>query len=374
MPSRFDRRQFLGHSLKAGAGLALLGAGGSSLLAACGSSSKAASTTTPTTAVSGSPSTSAAPASLGSLAYQLSWIKNVEFAGQYFSDTKGYYTQNGFSSVNLLSGGPTVAQDAVVAAGKALVAISSPDITGPAIVKGSDTIIIAALFQKNPFAMMSLASKPIPNPQAMIGKKIGIQAGNTSVFDSFLKANGLSTSQMDIVPVQFDPSPLVAGDVDAWFSFITNEPNLLKAKGVNTVTWLLNDYNYPLVSQVYVVQKSSLDTKRDALKALLKADIMGWHEALADPAGGAALAVNDFGKDQGLTVAEQTLESAAQNQLILTARTKTDGIMTVTPAMIEQNVHTLSLGGTDITGAQLFDMSVLAEVYQENPGLLTSPV
>jgi ABC-type nitrate/sulfonate/bicarbonate transport system substrate-binding protein len=358
MRASLDRRQFLNRGLFAGAGIVALGAGGSSLLAACGSSS-----------AKSSPSASGGATDFGALKYQLSWIKNTEFAGQYFADKNGYYKKEGFSSVQLLAGGPTVAQDAVVAAGKTLVAISSPDIAAPAVLKGSNTIIVAALFQKNPFCMMSLASNPLKDPKSMIGKKIGIQAANTSVFNSFLKANDLSPSQMTIVPVQFDPTPLANKQVDGWFSFVTNEPNLLKEKGVDTTTFLLNDYNYPLVSQVYVVKRDSLDSKRDAIKALLKADIMGWHDALKDARGGAALAVNTYGKGQGLTIDEQTLESEAQNKLILDDRTKTDGIMTMTDAMIEENIKSLALGGTTIKAEQLFDMSVINEVYKENPNL-----
>jgi hypothetical protein len=94
---------------------------------------------------------------------------------------------------------------------------------------------------------------------------------------------------------------------------------------------------------------------------------------LKDPAGGAALAANTYGKGLGLTVAEQTLESEAQNKLILTERTKTDGIATMTPAMIDDSIHTLGLGGIKITGSQLFDMSVIEEVYKENPDLKKSP-
>ena len=225
------------------------------------------------------------------------------------------------------------------------------------MLKGSNTILIAALFQKNPFCVMSLADKPLSDPKSMIGKKIGVQAVNTSVFNSFLKANDLEPSQLDIVPVQFDPTPLANGQLDGWFSFITNEPNLLKVKGIDTKTFLLNDYNYPLVSQVYVVPKAELESKRDALKAFLKADIMGWHDALKDPAAGAELAVNEYGKSLGLTVDEQTLESKAQNELILDDRTKSDGIMTMTDQMIEENIKTLALGGTTIKADQLFDLS-----------------
>ena len=51
-----------------------------------------------------------------------------------------------------MAGGPNVSQDSVVAAGKALVGISSPDITGAAILKGAPLVIIGAQYQKNPFA------------------------------------------------------------------------------------------------------------------------------------------------------------------------------------------------------------------------------
>src|SRR5689334_3887467 len=233
----------------------------SAILAACGSSSKPAASTTPTSGGS--------KPDLGKLTFQLSWIKNVEFAGEYIADTNGYYKAGGFSSVNLLSGGPTVQQDAVVASGKALVCISAPDITSAAINNGADIITIGAQYQKNPFAVMSLAKSPIHTPQEMIGKKIGVQATNEAVWNSFLKANNIDPSKINKVGEQFCPQPLVTGDVDGWFSFVTNEPNLLKVQGVDTVTFLLADYKYPLVSETYVVKKGDLTDKRDTIKAML---------------------------------------------------------------------------------------------------------
>jgi ABC-type nitrate/sulfonate/bicarbonate transport system substrate-binding protein len=374
MDRALDRRTFLRRGGLATVGLAASGTGMASLLAACGSSSKTTAGTTATTA-GGAATTAAAPA-YGTVSFQLSWIKNVEFAGEYIADSNGYYTKQGFSGVNLLTGGPNVNQDAVVAAGKALSGISSPDITGPAIMQGAPIVIVAAQYQKNPFAIMSLAKKPIHTPQDMIGKKIGIQSTNQAVWNSFLKANHISPSQVVEVPAQFDPSPLAAGQVDGWFSFITNEPIQLATKGVQTVTFLLNDFNYPLVSESYMVRKDTLasTTERAKLKAFLVAEIMGWQKSLADPALGAQLTVSKYGSSLGLDVPEQTQESIAQNKLILDARTKTDGILTISPAQVEKNIATLALGGAKLTATQLFDTSVIDEVYQEHPELKTSPV
>ena len=363
-----DRRSFLRRGAVGGAGVAVLATGGlSALLAACSSSSKpASSSTTPTTGAS-------AKKDFGELAFQLSWIKNVEFAGEYIADTNGFYLAEGFKSVNLISGGPTVQQDAVVASGKAFVCISAPDITSAAINNGADLITIGAQYQKNPFAVMSLAKSPIKTPQEMVGKKIGVQATNESVWNAFLKANKIDPSSIKKTVVQFNPQPLVDGEVDGWFSFVTNEPNLLKTQGVDTVTFLLADYKYPLVSETYVVKKSDLKDNRDKIKAMLRADIKGWHANLADPTVGAKLAATKYGKDQKLTVAEQTLESTAENKLISTADTKANGLFTITPALIDENIATLALANISITKEKLFDMSVLEEVYSENPELKTSP-
>jgi ABC-type nitrate/sulfonate/bicarbonate transport system substrate-binding protein len=347
--------------LRGGAGVALFGAS-SVLLAACGDDD-----TSPSSSASGGAK------DFGALNYQLSWVKNVEFAGAYIADSKGYYTAAGFSSVNLMAGGPNVSQDAVVASGKALLGISSPDITAAAILKGADLVIVGAQYQKNPFCIMSLASAPINSPQEMIGKKIGVQATNEPVWNAFLKANNIDPSKVTKVPAQFDPSPLVSKEVDGWFSFFTNEPNLLKTKGVDTAVMLLNDHGYPMVSEVYVVKKSTLKDDRDKLKAAIIGDIKGWTDSIADPKVGANLAATKYGKDLGLDEAEQVLESTAQNTVVSTDDTKKNGLFTITDELIDETIKTLALGGTTITKEQLFDMSVLTEIYTENPTLKGTP-
>jgi hypothetical protein len=123
-----------------------------------------------------------------------------------------------------------------------------------------------------------------------------------------------------------------------------------------------------------VVRTDSLKNDRDKVKAMLRADIKGWHDNLKDPAKGATLAATVYGKDQKLTVAEQTLESKSENQLILTNDTKANGLFTITPALIDENISTLALANINIAKDKLFDMSVLEEVYSENPELKTSPV
>jgi ABC-type nitrate/sulfonate/bicarbonate transport system substrate-binding protein len=357
---QLDRRSFLRSGAFGLGGSVLLG---SAWLAACGDDDD--------TSTGGD---GGGDEGLGTLDYQLSWIKNVEFAGNYIADDMGFYKDAGFSKVNFIAGGPEVQQDSVVAAGRAFICISGPDITGPAILEGAPLRAVGAIFQKNPFAVMSLASNPIPDAQAMIGKKVGVQAVNEPIWNAFLKANDIDPSAVEKVPAQFDPQPLAAGEVDGWFSFFTNEPNLFRQQGIDTEVFLLSDNNYPLVSQIHVVRVDSIEEERDKVKAVLLADIKGWHESLKDPGLGAKLTVENYGKDLELDEEEQTWESEDQNTIILTDDTRANGLFTVTDELIDASIETLALGGIEISKDELFDLSLLAEVYEENPELKEPPV
>jgi len=329
---------------------------GAPLLAACGNDNTAGP---------------AKAEAFGAGSLRLLWLENVEFAGSYIADTYGYYKAAGFSSFTLISGGPTATPvETDLVAGKALFGISSPDLVASAVVRGGAGIkIVGAQYQKNPFAMLSMADKPIRTPQDMIGKKIGVQAISESVWAAFLKANHINPNSITKVPVQLDPLPLTTGALDGWVAYITNEPVALRLKGFKVETFLLADHGYPLAGDVYVVSDTTIKEHRDAVKAFLRAQIRGWKQALADPALGARLAVEKYGKNLGLNVAEQTLESKAQNGLVLTDDTKKNGLFTITPELIAENIATLKLAGINVTAGQIFDLSVLTEVYQENPSL-----
>jgi ABC-type nitrate/sulfonate/bicarbonate transport system substrate-binding protein len=330
---------------------------GAPLLAACGSGNTAAP---------------AKAGAFGAGSLRLPWLETVEFAGSYIADTNGYYKADGFSSFTMISGGPTATPvETDLAAGKALFGISTPDLAASAVVKGGAGLkIIGATFQKNPYALVSMASKPIRIPRDIVGKKIGVAALDESAWAAFLKANRIDPASITKVPVQEDPTPLTTGTVDGFLGYITDQPISLRQKGFKVETLLLADYGYPLAGDVYEASDKTIKEHRDAVKAFLRTQIMGWQKALADPALGARLAVETYGKNLGLTVAEQTLVAKAENILVLTADTRKNGLFTITPGLIAENIASLKLGGINVTAKQIFDLSILTEVYQENPSLI----
>lgn len=309
--------------------------------------------------------------SFGDLSVQLSWIKNSEFAGEFFADANGYYTEAGFSSVNLVAG--PAATEAEVLNGNVLVGIANPISVAPVILnEGAALKIIGTTYQKNPFTIVSLKDGAnIATINDLIGKKIGVQAGpNETLFDALLKANGIDASKVTKVPVQYDPAPLVNGEVDGFLAYVTNESFIVEQQGYPVTNLLFADNGLPFVTESFVVTQDSIDNKREALKAFLYATIRGWKDSIANPAEGARLALEVYGKDLGLSKDKEEYQSKTQNEILVqTDETKANGLFTISDAMIAQNLATLKASGFVITAEQLFDMSLLAEVYKEHPEL-----
>ncbi|MCW2749294.1 MAG: transporter substrate-binding protein [Aeromicrobium sp.] len=330
------------------------------VLAACGSSSDSGG------------SSGTASKGLGKLTVQLSWIKNSEFAGEFFADSKGYYKDAGFSSVNLLTG--PVAQEEIVATGKADFGLSNAVSTAAAIANSKFPLkIIGTTYQKNPFSILSLSDKgDIKTPQDLIGKKIGVQDPNLSLFKALLKANNIPESKVTIVPNGFDISPLEDKKIDGLVAYVTNESLLVKGDGFDTVDLPFADNGLPFVAESIMTTDDILKNSPDKVTAFLEAEIKGWKDACSDIEGGAKLAVDTYGKDidPALDLKKEVAQATAQcDDLISSDETKANGPFTISPAAIAANIASLKTAGINITADQLFDMKPLNDLLKAKPEL-----
>ena len=95
---------------------------------------------------------------------QAAWINDAEFAGYFLAIDKGYYTAEGLE-LTYLSGGPDVIPESTIVAGRADLALTTPDTTIKAITeKGAKFKIIGAQYQKNTIGIVSLKKAPITTP------------------------------------------------------------------------------------------------------------------------------------------------------------------------------------------------------------------
>jgi ABC-type nitrate/sulfonate/bicarbonate transport system substrate-binding protein len=307
----------------------------------------------------------------GDISVQFSWVKNAEFLGEYMADTNGYYTDAGFDSVKLVAGPSSGVAELLQ--GSVQVALNDAISVGTAVAEEDAPLkIIGTTYQKNPFTILSLADAGnIATPQDMVGKKIGVQASNTSLFTALLAANGIDESDVTIVPVQYDPSVLVNGEVDGFVAYVTNESIIVANDGHAVTNLPFADNGLPFVAETFSVTDQTLAEDRDMLKAFLVAEIKGWTDAIADPEAAVDLCLKSYGADLGLD-RDTEIQSAhtADDELITSDETAANGLFTISDELQKETVESLGRAGVDVSVDDLFDLSLLQEVYAENPDLV----
>jgi ABC-type nitrate/sulfonate/bicarbonate transport system substrate-binding protein len=325
-------------------GVGLIAAPG--LLAACGESDEPSGGSTQPSGGSTEPSGEAAPATLN---VQLGWIANVENAGPFVAAEKGYYEDENLE-VTLTPGGPGAILEPTVVSGTALIGLSSADTIANANAEGADLVIVGTTLQRNPSAVMSLADSPVNNPQELEGKRLGLQQSGEAIYDAFFRKAGVDASAIEIVPVQFDPAPLVAGEVDAFAAFQTNQPIALRAQGIDTVSFLLADFGYNLFANAFFITRETFedDAARDVVIRWLRATRRGWEDAIADPGAAAEIVVSGPGADLDLDLDQQTETLQELVPLIDTPAIADHGLFWMTEDAIAVNVETMNSVGISV--------------------------
>ncbi|GAA2071165.1 ABC transporter substrate-binding protein [Microbacterium hatanonis] len=316
-------------------------------------------------------SSPSADESLGSITMQLPWILNSQFIGEYLAIDEGYFTDAGLEGVNLVPGPSSSVSE--VLSGTVDVGMVDAMTLGATVANENAPIkIIASGYQKNPYSILSLADgDPIEEPQDLIGKKIGVQDVNVILFDALLAANGIDKTQVEIVPVSYDPSPLIFGEIDGYMSFLTNESILVRAEGHDAVDMPFADNGLPFVADAIIATDEMIANEPEKLKAFLEGEIRGYAEALRNPQKGIDLMMSQSGTDLGLDPANELLcAEAANTQLVVTDETAENGLFTTSETLQAETVTTLATAGITVTADQLFDMSLLEAVYAEHPELI----
>lgn len=290
-------------------------------------------------------------------AMQAAWINDAEFAGYFLAMDQGYYAAEGLD-LTYLSGGPDVIPESTIVAGRADLALTTPDTTIKAIAEqGAKFKIIGAQYQKNPIGIVSLAKNPITTPAEMVGKTIAVPPVNTISVEAMLAMNNIDRASVNIVPYAYDPTPLIKGEIDASLDFTTNVPYTIKTLGEDATSFLLYDFGYTIYNDTIVVTEETLASKRAELVAWLRASRKGWTENNVDPAAWPPKWETTHFAGTGRSIDNEVYFNTAQKPLIDSPA----GIFAMTEDGIAGNLEALAKVG--IMGTRdMFDTTLLEEI------------
>ncbi len=292
-----------------------------------------------------------------SFTMQAAWINDAEFAGYFLAIDKGYYAQEGLD-LNYLSGGPDVIPESTIIAGRADLALTTPDTTIRAISEqGAPFKIIGAQYQKNPIGVVSLKKAPIETPADLVGKTIAVPPVNIVTAEALLRLNGIDRGSVNIVPYAYDPTPLVNGEIDASLDFTTNVPFTIGTLGEEAHSFLLYDHGVTLFNDTVVVTEETLANRRSDLVAWLRASRRGWEENLADPSHYPPQWEDSWFRGTGRTIENEVYFNTAQKDLMLAE----GGIFSMSEEAIEKNIEALRAVGINGT-RDMFDSTLLEDL------------
>jgi ABC-type nitrate/sulfonate/bicarbonate transport system substrate-binding protein len=289
--------------------------------------------------------------------FQASWINDAEFAGYFTALDNGYYKDEGLD-INYISGGPDVIPESTLIAGKADITLTTPDTTIQAIsTQNAPFKIIGAQYQKNPLGVVSLTKNPVKSPADLVGKTLAVPPVNVVSVDAMLKISGVDKDKVKIVPYQYDPTPLIKGEIDATVDFVTDVPFTIKQAGLEATSFLLYDHGFTIYNDTVAVTEETLKTKRDILVKWLRASRKGWVENFKDPAAYPPKFVSTWMKGTGRSTDADIFLNTAEKPLMDTPA----GIYAMTEDGIAANIKALALVGITAT-RDMFDTTLLAEI------------
>ncbi len=225
------------------------------------------------------------------LKFALDWKFEGPSAPYFVAIDKGYYKAEGLN-VSIDSGPGSVAGIARVAAGT--YPIGFFDINSLARFRdqnpGMDVKAVLMVYDKPPFAIVSLAKSGIGKPKDLEGKTLGAPApdGAFAQWKAFVKENGVDDAKVKIENVGFPVrEPMLAdGKVDAITGFSFSSYFNLLTKGIpegNIKVMLMSDHGIVLYGNAIMVNPDFAKANPKVVAGFVRATIKGIIDTIKDP-------------------------------------------------------------------------------------------
>ena len=211
---------------------------------------------------------------------------NLPFVAVYVAEDQGFFAEEGLT---------VEIEHAATGEHKSLLLSGDIDITTlPAsemmqLRSDSDAPMVAVtLFgQRGDFGYVVLEESGIQSPADFAGRLVGFKGQVQAEFLAMIHAHGLSTDDMKLVSVGFNPVVVVEQQVDVYPVFLSNEPDTLtRVMGAEINVFEAADYGVPTLGVVYVVTEEYLEDEqnRERVERFLRATLRAFEFALEDPA------------------------------------------------------------------------------------------
>ncbi|MDD1615051.1 MAG: ABC transporter substrate-binding protein [Methylococcaceae bacterium] len=213
---------------------------------------------------------------------QLRWHHQFQFAGYYAAVQQGYYKNAGLDVV-IHEGTPEKIPINEVLQGHAQYGVANSELL-LARLKGEPLVLLAAIYQHSPSALLARKDAGIFSPSDLVGKKVMMLGEYIDAdFVAMFHNERIDMAKIHIIPSSFDIQSLATGEVDVFNSYISNEPYFLKKQGIEFTVINPRNYGVDFYSDMLFTSENELKQHPKRVKDFLNASLQGWQYAMAHP-------------------------------------------------------------------------------------------
>ncbi len=210
---------------------------------------------------------------------QLKWYHSFQFAGYYAAVEKGFYKDAGLD-VELIEGKTNLDCSEMLLSEKADYVIAMPNMLLD-FINGKPVVALAAIFQHNPFVLMTRSDSGLSSPHDLINKKVLMNVKDNASMLVMFKKEGINLNKINIGEMNYDYSLLENKEVDAMIAYKTNEPFVFKEKGIETNIINPKNYGIDFYGDCLFTSKKKIDNNPEQVTAFHKASLKGWEYAMS---------------------------------------------------------------------------------------------
>lgn len=227
---------------------------------------------------------------------QLKWRHQFQFAGYYAAIEQGYFQEAGLK-VELLTGKPGLNPSDALIRGQAEFAVTSPAVLLEHQ-KGQPLVVLAAIFQHSANVLMTRKDAGIATPQDLKGKRVMVTLDSDPEGLAMLANEGLTAQAVTLLPHTWSIDELAAGKVDAQTAYLTNEPFLMRQRGVEPAFVRPVQYGIDFYGDCLATTMQQAREHTQRTEAFLRAVQRGWAYAMAHPEEIAGLILAKYSQEK----------------------------------------------------------------------------
>ncbi|WP_128660693.1 ABC transporter substrate-binding protein [Paenibacillus sp. 598K] len=215
---------------------------------------------------------------------RLKWVHQAQFAGFYAAVEKGYYKDAGLD-VEIRPGGSDFPSVQMVASGSEQFGVTGADQILLGREKGVPVTALATIYRETPFVLFALKESGITSMEDLVGQRIGVKLGGNEelTYRAMADSAGIDTKDIDEMPVKFDLSPLLTGQVKAWPGYVINEVLATEAQGHEVNIIKPQDYGINFYADTLFAKQELIEKDPELVRSFVQASMKGWEYAIDHP-------------------------------------------------------------------------------------------